>query len=390
VLVSPVYDFDLPWFWPYELMFSTQRYQEVYSAASGLMWLLGLPFILLAIYQKQTRLLSLCALASIALLFSSMHYLRYVMPGLMLLSLLICAALSQLGVRSRLRKMGAVFLIFVVLIQLGLQQNSSWIIYDTPLAFSFWQDRHRATQKFFAARASTLAPIVALAKSTEPTQPMLIEGAALFAGQAINLSWHSSTLFSRWLEVTGAKPDQQQAKMEALLDTYQPSHFFYAQDLPEPIQAALDSRGTSLLGDGVKPYWVMRWPQIEPVMHDHKRGVLNLSRRNSPITRVDLTAVCDVGAHGANLILQYQQDDIVVSTDAKWSPCLSVDGSADPAKTRVAHFQWSTRARAVADHIAFEIQGDITHVREQKWEILNSDFAAGNYRRKAFAWRKTQ
>jgi hypothetical protein len=393
-LVNPLFDFDLPWFWPYELMFSTQRYLEVFGAASGLMWLLGLPLLLLAIHHKQTRALCICMLVSIGVLFSDMHYLRYIMPGLMLLSLLPCVALFQLHGQSVLRRYSPYLLMLMIAIQIGLQQNSSWVIYNSPLAYSFWQDRHRATNKFLTQSAPGLMPVMALAKSAEPVQPMLDQSAALFAGQAINLSWHSADAYARWLAVLFAKPQEQQAKMEALLDHYQPTHFFYSSELPEPIQAALSSRGTSAMGEGFKPYWVLRWPQILPIMEDRQRGVITLSRVSSPIARIDLTVVCGDQAQGVALALRYLHNGTLIHTDAKWRPCISNQNPSEASDAsqasvkRLAHFQWTTRARAAVDTIAFEIQGDITQIQKQQWEILNSDFAAGNYRRKAFAWVK--
>ena len=88
------YTGPLAWTAPYDVVIHTSRFQEARDGSAGFQWLAFLGLVLPALAWPRTRAFALAALAAIAILFSQLHYLRYLIPALTLLGLVYVAVLA--------------------------------------------------------------------------------------------------------------------------------------------------------------------------------------------------------------------------------------------------------------------------------------------------------
>jgi hypothetical protein len=95
---NPLFKMGLTWDFPYRVIFESQNYLEATIGAPGFQWLLLFPAMLfLLLLQRNLRALWLLAfvLISLAVIFHSQSYLRYVYPQFLLVSVLVSVSICS-------------------------------------------------------------------------------------------------------------------------------------------------------------------------------------------------------------------------------------------------------------------------------------------------------
>jgi hypothetical protein len=118
----------LTWRAPYELVMDSGRFSESLDGAGGFQWLALLFTLLLAARGAQARALLLVGLAGCVLMYSQVQYLRYLFPGLALLSLPLAIGLANTGRWTRW------LAALLVALNVAAMSNSIWTVRDPPLA----------------------------------------------------------------------------------------------------------------------------------------------------------------------------------------------------------------------------------------------------------------
>ncbi|MGH8574178.1 MAG: hypothetical protein ACREX8_16615, partial [Gammaproteobacteria bacterium] len=119
----------LSWDVPWRLVMDTSTFFESWDGSSGFQWLVLLGPMLLAARNVKLRPLLVVGLIGTATLFNQMQYLRYLYPGLMLLSVPLLGGLGR-GAQARLF-LGVI--VTLMLANLAFMTNSHWQARDGAL-----------------------------------------------------------------------------------------------------------------------------------------------------------------------------------------------------------------------------------------------------------------
>jgi hypothetical protein len=123
------YTGPLAWTAPYDVVIHTSRFQEARDGSAGFQWLAFLGLALPALAWPRTRAFALAALVAVAILFSQLHYLRYLIPALALLGLVYVAVLAAGGFGARLRAA----LWVLVALNVAALGNTMWNLREGPM-----------------------------------------------------------------------------------------------------------------------------------------------------------------------------------------------------------------------------------------------------------------
>lgn len=115
------FDATLPW----RMTFQTSRYLEAWDGGIGFVLIALGGAAVVGLWQRQTRALSLCALAMMAVPLAGMQYARYAHPGLVLLLPALVAVLHAVLPAPQLRWV----LMGTCLLNLAFQANSQWMLH---------------------------------------------------------------------------------------------------------------------------------------------------------------------------------------------------------------------------------------------------------------------
>lgn len=178
------------WTLPWDLSFHSQLYNAgSHAGAAGLALVVLAAGWLLALDDRRVRPAFLVSLAGMLLLFSQMHYLRYVLPSLVVLIPL--AAGSLLGTRG-FSGVRVSVLAIVAAMQVVLLPTASWILMADGMHTLAAQGSETYVARFSPVRAlvdefeRARGPTDRLLHA-DPSAPLV----GITPGQALGVSWHS-------------------------------------------------------------------------------------------------------------------------------------------------------------------------------------------------------
>ena len=134
---NPLFKSGLTWNLPYRVAFDSNKYLEATNGAAGFQWLLLLPAAIVALALKgNRRALSLFtfSLVSIAFIFHSQSYLRYVFPMSLLMCAVIGTTMSPIKTRERYTTWAMpIVAAFTLCLNLLFITSATWTYRDFPL-----------------------------------------------------------------------------------------------------------------------------------------------------------------------------------------------------------------------------------------------------------------
>lgn len=133
---NPLFKTGLTWDFIYRIIFKAEQYIEGTTGAGGFQFLLGLPIAFcFALYNKNTKVLGILvfSLASIALIFYSQSYLRYIYPFYVFLTAAILASISpQMSNESVVKKPLLITVGAIVFLNALFLSSASWCYRSVP------------------------------------------------------------------------------------------------------------------------------------------------------------------------------------------------------------------------------------------------------------------
>ncbi len=361
----------------YDLQFQTGRFFECFDGAGGLQFLTLLAAFLPLIFAKTLRLSALVwipALLGVVLLMSQMRYLRYPIPALMLLSVMIAIGLNALRSRTVLLLIGS-----VVAVNFLQQVNGSYTLRAGVLPFAHLLGRERANEAYLLE----IAPVRSLVRQMDDAlvvQPFSL-GDALpeFDVRASAPVWHNQGVYSLWNAAIFASPEKKRVTYQAVLDEVAASDVIIddRQQFEAELLALIAERGELVERLGRAQWWRMRWPALTPSSSNANSGSISLPTRRSMIVRWRATLKCDVGAPGINVAIRWYSEGIWNGRDDEWIGC-------DPI-TRSLELDKVVRSRLPVDRIDFAAEAG--SIVSSQFYGLTSRYPERNRRKRPFAWR---
>ncbi len=140
----------MPWNVLFDVLVNSNVYFESWKGISGAQWwLLALPLVLV-VRDTKNRALALVGMIAVACTFLQVHYLRYIFPASVLLSIALPHALKALN-HDRFSK----FLVgIIVIFNLAYMSNVVWILRERPFG-ALLLNREAAHEKYFRKREAT-------------------------------------------------------------------------------------------------------------------------------------------------------------------------------------------------------------------------------------------
>ena len=208
------YNSKLSWDTIYQITFETGKYLEAYAGASGFQWLLlFIPAVLTLIAFKKNRgfALLLIGVLTIAIVFHSQSYLRYVLPSWVILISVIGLALSTvLSVRSFAKNIWIFGVVLTVGLNLIFLNTGNGFYRDFPIKSIF----DKASRENYLLTRLPIRNIVELVNylnvNKSPVAVFADPLTAGLAGDAIYINWYN-TSFNK--EVSIAQTDQDLANL---------------------------------------------------------------------------------------------------------------------------------------------------------------------------------
>ena len=205
--LMPIHDFAnsayqglLSWDVLYQATFDTSRFFESPDGSFGFQWLGLFGALMAALWMPRLRLLASVAIAAILILFVQMQYVRYLMPALALIAVVITAAASgsRIGARALMTiVIGITLLNLHFLSQGGAHLGKGTITGFFKYGRDGFADRNlevSAPERVLlrTLRAQTdLFPTVMSGMQLNP--PFVAE----LAGRGLNLSWYAADFWTR-------------------------------------------------------------------------------------------------------------------------------------------------------------------------------------------------
>jgi hypothetical protein len=181
------YTTPLRWTTPYDLTFSTERYNEGYPGGAGLQYfVLAIP-ALLVLKRRAPRAAGLAALFAILMLAGLLSYLRYMYPAFALLSIAIA------GVAEAWPVGGVLILVAATLVNLWILPSAGF--YHREFALFRKQDLARYVQQVAPMRL-----LIADLNRMAPGEPVAMFTGDEIAGlnaKAYTDSWHNEAYWTR-------------------------------------------------------------------------------------------------------------------------------------------------------------------------------------------------
>ena len=178
------------WTLPWDLSFHSQLYNAgAYAGAAGLVLVVLIAGWPMAPLDPRLRPAFLASLAGALLLFSQMHYLRYVLPSLVVL---LPLAASTLLASNGFRRVRAGGLCAVAALHVAMLPSASWIVMADGLSTLAVQGADDYVSRFSPSRAlvaefERVRGPTDLLLHADPSAPL----AGTTPGRAFGVSWHS-------------------------------------------------------------------------------------------------------------------------------------------------------------------------------------------------------
>ena len=361
----------------YDLQFHTGRFFECFDGAGGLQFLILLAAFLPLVFAKTLRrsaLIWIPALLGVVLLMSQMRYLRYPIPALMLLSVMIAVALNALRSRTVL-----LVVCSVVAVNFLQQVNGSYAVRGGVLPFAHLLGRERANATYLLE----IAPVRLLAQQMDDelvVQPFSLgDGLPEFDVRASAPVWHNQSIYSLWGTAISAAPENKRLAYQAVLDEAAPSDVIIDErhEFEAELLALVAERGEFVQRLGRAQWWRMRWPTLTPTSSNDSSGSIVLPTPRSMIVRWRATLKCNPGAPGINIAIRWFIQGIWNGQDQEWIACDPTTGLLTVDKV--------VRSRLPVDRIDFATEAG--SIISSKFSGLTSRYPERNRRKRAFAWR---
>lgn len=234
------WDTGVQWRAIWDITFNTTRFSEAAPGAAGITLLVALPGVVAEIVRRRdSRWICLWMLASGALMFWQIQYLRYLFPAIAVLATVGVVGLS----RYTDRRVFTALVLIVVTINTLLMPTTSWMARDNP-----WGKLVREGVSAKAGIVSSVIPERALLDRLYMRLPeacvLMTDShspfAGSFKGRANAIKWHDPRLY---VTAAWAQKDPTGKRWQRVLLAVGASHLVLAHQADTPLSTALAGLG---------------------------------------------------------------------------------------------------------------------------------------------------
>ncbi|WP_146151711.1 hypothetical protein [Ahniella affigens] len=257
---NPTYHGLLSWDVLYQMSFDSSRFMESEDGTFGFQWLGLSGLLLLALFDRRLRPLLCVGLAGVIILFVQMQYLRYLLPALAVLGVVLTVVLSRL----RPEWLSKTLVVGLCVLNLYFQCQSAPPLRQGTVSEVLRQGLHHYRNSLLRTAAperllldgwrTRLGPYATVFAGTNPN-------VAELAGRGHTLSWYAADYWAR-MPVMEADTSGQ-----AYLEYFNElgvDHVLIRPEFASPaLMAALAQRGEWLDSQGAAMLYRLRWPAAD-------------------------------------------------------------------------------------------------------------------------------